>query len=308
MRPLNAFQTDLYQSDFAKIKAHALVFDKFYIATAYGLSTDIFIDMPCSGLPFLDEIDYLKDAGIVRHISEAQIYQSLDASQPDPAKKLYRSMHILPSNVRVRNLSAWIAYTYKEDVVPVIYGKLQEKLPDAVTAKIGTDLLSIVFSQMPVPGDGAAWQDIIDFKSEEGDQLWAFRRFLFDLSVKKQSEAEIRDDFEWSMNEYRKFMKLQKLKTQDSFLETYAIPTLEVLENLAKLNFSKIAKDALGVRKRRIELLEAEIKAPGRECAYVFNAQERFDGGTNPTVSPSGRDDDDGSGSRGSLAHIIHNL
>ena len=39
-----------------------------------------------------------------------------------------------------------------------------------------------------------------------------------------------------------------------------------------------IAKGALSVWKRKIELLEAEMKAPGRECAYVFNARKRFGG------------------------------
>jgi hypothetical protein len=30
------------------------------------------------------------------------------------------------------------------------------------------------------------------------------------------------------------------------------------------------------VKKRKVELLEAEMKAPSRECAYVFDARKRF--------------------------------
>ena len=33
-----------------------------------------------------------------------------------------------------------------------------------------------------------------------------------------------------------------------------------------KFNWSKIAKGALQVGKRKVELMEAEMKAPGREC------------------------------------------
>lgn len=51
---------------------------------------------------------------------------------------------------------------------------------------------------------------------------------------------------------------------------------IELVEDLAKFNWSKIAKGALSVRKRQVELMEAEMKAPGRECAYVFEAQKRF--------------------------------
>jgi hypothetical protein len=43
-----------------------------------------------------------------------------------------------------------------------------------------------------------------------------------------------------------------------------------------RLNLSKIAKGLLSARKRKVELLEAEMKAPGSECAYLFTSQERF--------------------------------
>jgi hypothetical protein len=43
-----------------------------------------------------------------------------------------------------------------------------------------------------------------------------------------------------------------------------------------KFNWSKIANGALQVQKRKIELMEAEMRAPGRECAYVFDARKRF--------------------------------
>ena len=50
----------------------------------------------------------------------------------------------------------------------------------------------------------------------------------------------------------------------------------DIIENLVKFNWSKIAKGALQVSKRKVELMEAEMKAPGRECAYVFDARKRF--------------------------------
>jgi len=56
----------------------------------------------------------------------------------------------------------------------------------------------------------------------------------------------------------------------------FVISPLEIMENLVKFNWSKIAKGALQVWKRDVELMEAELKAPGRECAYVFDARKRF--------------------------------
>ncbi len=80
------------------------------------------------------------------------------------------------------------------------------------------------------------------------------------------------------LNEYSNAMKVHHLKSSEGFLEVYALPAVEVAEDLFKFNWSKIAKGALSVSKRKIELLEAEMKAPGRECAYVFDARKRFGG------------------------------
>ena len=78
------------------------------------------------------------------------------------------------------------------------------------------------------------------------------------------------------VNEYGKAMALHKLKASKTFFEAYIIPAVEVLEDLAKLSWTKIAKLGVSVKQRKIELLEAELKAPGRECAYIFEARNRF--------------------------------
>ena len=51
---------------------------------------------------------------------------------------------------------------------------------------------------------------------------------------------------------------------------------VEIVEDIAKLNWSKLAKGVLSAKKRKIELLEAEMGAPGRECAHVVHARKRF--------------------------------
>jgi hypothetical protein len=41
----------------------------------------------------------------------------------------------------------------------------------------------------------------------------------------------------------------------------------------------------MAVKKRKVELLEAEMKAPGKECAYVFEARNSFGGSDVPQVT-----------------------
>ena len=139
-------------------------------------------------------------------------------------------------------------------------------------------VLAVAVDALPSPDANCAWDDVIAFKAEMHDKQWAFRRFMKTLATKRQTEAEIRDDLEWSLNEYTKAMALHKIKASQSFVDVFVITPLEILENLVKFNWSKIAKGALQVRKRKVELMEAEMKAPGRECAYVFDARKRFGG------------------------------
>ena len=78
------------------------------------------------------------------------------------------------------------------------------------------------------------------------------------------------------LHQYTEAIKIHKLKAGNSFVDVYVIPVLEFAEDLVKFNWSKISKNLLGVSNREVELMEAEMKAPGRECAYVFDAQKRF--------------------------------
>ncbi len=80
------------------------------------------------------------------------------------------------------------------------------------------------------------------------------------------------------VNEYREAMLIHKIKASQSFVDVFVISPLEIIEDLVKFNWSKIARGALSIRKRKVELMEAEMAAPGRECAYVFDARERFGG------------------------------
>jgi hypothetical protein len=137
--------------------------------------------------------------------------------------------------------------------------------------------LRVTINSLPLPSNDSPWEDVLNFKKDMRDnKLWDLHRFLRDLSTKRQTEAEIKDDIEWTLNEYGKAMRLHRLKFAQSAIEVYLIPALEILENLMKFKWSEIAKALLSAGKREIEMLEEESKLPGRECGYIFHAQERF--------------------------------
>jgi hypothetical protein len=54
-------------------------------------------------------------------------------------------------------------------------------------------------------------------------------------------------------------MKIHKVRSSQSFVEVFLASPLEIIEDLAKFNWSKLAKGALSVKKREVELMEAEM-------------------------------------------------
>jgi hypothetical protein len=177
----------------------------------------------------------------------------------------------------LRRYSGFLSTKLDAEFVPILHDIKDLTVWEAgITAPAVQKVFRVALSGFPIPNDICAWQDVFDFKDELCDKQWAFRRFLHNLVTKKQSEAEIRDDIEWAVNEYSKAMRLHNIKANEGVIEAYVIPALETIENFAKFNWSKIAKGALSVTKQKTLLMEAEMKAPGRECAYVFDARKRF--------------------------------
>lgn len=50
----------------------------------------------------------------------------------------------------------------------------------------------------------------------------------------------------------------------------------ETIENLIKLRFSKLPEPLFVFKKRQINLMEAELNAPGKEMAYIIKTRDTF--------------------------------
>lgn len=215
----------------------------------------------------------------VRQTKAVKIANDRLASLPDPVRQTI-ALNIaneVTADLRVRGLCVAISKRTAIDTVPICTLGFPPILPKAShAAAASTNILRVALDSLPVPDDDCPWMDILDFRSESRDQQWAFRRFLNDVATKRQTEAEIRDDIEWTVNQYRKAMEVHRMKSTQSLVEVFLISPLEVIEDLVKFKWSKIAKGSLQVHKRKVDLMEAEMRAPGRECAYVFDAREHF--------------------------------
>lgn len=277
------------------IKRHAFIFDRFHLTDldrelSWTLKDEVAASLNAD-LAFLQDrklITWLphRKATLKQTKVETEAYMQYIASlsedilnavvagSEDTAKPLHALTVI--NDLILRGLSAQLSQDNDYDTAPICQAELPDSLTQSVNSQASHTVIRVAMEAFPSPDVDCAWQDILDFKTETRDKQWGFRRFLKTLATKQQSESEIRDDIEWMIKEYSNAIALHRLKTSKTFFEAYIIPAVEVLEDFAKLNWAKLAKLGVSAKQRKIELLEAELKAPGRECAYVFEARRRF--------------------------------
>jgi hypothetical protein len=264
------------------LKETALLFDKFRIVR---FNKSIFARPEQPALEA--DLAYLEAQGIAENLSDADEWRGFhrDFSEEEKAalKAVDNSSTLYDSTFQdlvTRRLALSVSDSLDVDAVPLCQQLMPETLgngDEVHRAFTAHRILQVGLDALPVlPDSTCAWQDILEFKTDARDKAWGFRRFLQSLIRANRTEAEIRDEIDWMVNEYRKAMELHHLKASAGVVDVFVITPLEIIENLVKFNWSKIAKGMLQVQKRKVELMEAEMKAAGRECAYVFDARNRF--------------------------------
>ena len=295
MRELHGV-ADLNPNALSILKRHALLLDSFYLTDlsqelSWHLS-DEFASSINAELRFLQEHKLVmwlphRTASIkqtpempalmayVQSLSEQLLSETIAGS--DVTGTAIHTLDVL-NDMILRGLSAELNVK-GNSTAPLCQLQLPETLYATSEARPADVVLKVALEAFPAPDEQTAWQDILDFKDEAYDKQWAFRRWLYALATKSQIEAEIRDEIEWMVNEYKKAMELHHIKASQSFVDVFVISPLEIIENLVKFNWSKIAKGILSVQKRRVELLEAEMKAPGRACSMKEKSSAPIIGG-----------------------------
>jgi hypothetical protein len=241
----------------------------------YGLLFDRLHVVHFGAVPLSADLEFLESRGIVSFTPVVTLMEQ-DPRVGGFAVR-YRDGFVVENRDHVVRRKALTLIDGVADILPVYeedFPQLSNDHPNEQTRVEA--LLRFTLNALPVPGELSSWDDILAFKAEEHDKAWAFRRWLHSIATRPLTEAEIHDELEWSINEYTKAMDLHRLKASYRFLDVFVVTPLELLEDLVKIKWSRIAKGMLSARSRKVELLEAEMKAPGKECAYIVDARKRF--------------------------------
>lgn len=138
-------------------------------------------------------------------------------------------------------------------------------------------VLSILLKKFPTLTDNVELEKFFDFKNDPDTKLKLARLkdWILEISKKNYSEKEIEQKVDFLLQEYATQLEIHKLKYNLGHIETFVTASLEVLENLVKLNLSKVAKVLFDLNKQDLTLLEAEQKLPGRELAFIHKLNEK---------------------------------
>ena len=141
------------------------------------------------------------------------------------------------------------------------------------------DVHHVIINAMPQPSETTSLERILDFRrdAEAKRKLLALRRWMAGMAKVDSSPRELMDELEWLLDEYETHMRVHKMRIRKGVFQTVVTGAAEIAEDFVKIRWGKLAKLAFAVSATKIELLEAELKAPGREIAYIAHARSEFE-------------------------------
>lgn len=251
------------------------------------IKIDQVFDFALPYIPEFQQLDFLHQAGLIRFRprdadrgpggtwSEATSLLTVETPRGELSLAEGEQIDELYSRLRAASLRS----AKEENIVligsrfPELQAWTSEQLPS-----VESDVISIVLERLPEPDEQTPWQDLIDFRREEKTraQSLALRRWIRKMASGEFKQAEIIEELEYLYYEYEHYMQIQQMKINKGALETLVTVTAEIAEDLVKIKWGNLAKVPFVVKQRKIDLLEAERNAPGREIAYLATTRRRF--------------------------------
>ena len=144
-------------------------------------------------------------------------------------------------------------------------------------------LLSTIYSQLPALDWGDInIDDLIDFLKDEETQIKKQRMFSWQNDIETKIEKgdikieHIPDMIAERLDTYIEHLKLSELKFKYGVFENVLMIGANIISGLTLVGLPNAVKNMIQFKKRELELKQSEIKAPGRELAYIVRVHRRF--------------------------------
>lgn len=141
------------------------------------------------------------------------------------------------------------------------------------------EIIRVVLRKLPIPHRSVSWDEILDFRAdpETKNKYLRLKDWLNSIFTSGISIEDFEDRIDFHINDHEEHLRKAKIKFEYGAIELLLISTAEIIENLFKLKFSTVMKKIFCFGRKEMDLEEAEIKAPGREIAYISSARSKFE-------------------------------
>ncbi len=165
-------------------------------------------------------------------------------------------------------------FATKDEAFPLLFNAKA----NGVAPNHKSPVLEVILESLPVPVDNLPWEQVLEYRSDPESQrkFTALRVWMQDIVRKDYSKKEIEERILHMTNEYERHMKIHDLKTKRGTLKVVLVTSLETIENLVKFKWSKSVESLFTLFEKKYDLIEAEMKAPGKEIAYILDAQKKL--------------------------------
>ncbi len=177
-------------------------------------------------------------------------------------------------DIALSRLTTYVSWRDRQELVfPVVFpfGTV-EAIPKQL-AHTHT-VLSIVVNHLPAPPDDLPLEDLVAFKKDK-DTQYKFARFWHwtqQMVAKDKTEHELVEEIDWLMTDYSHHLEQLAKEQSSERLEVLVVTPLEVLEDLVKIKWGKLASAFFALRRKKVTAHNAELRLPGSELAYLTSA------------------------------------
>jgi hypothetical protein len=193
------------------------------------------------------------------------------------------------NDIQARRDAEYLNKKYDIQVVPLVNSDISFDISNFISTNASSlklqtfdqkeeNVAHIILNKLPFPAQDVPISKVLDFKEDSDTRrlLLGMKRWLRKTLESNISLKELNEEIEYLIMEYTHYMKLYDMKITTGTLETLVVTSAEIIENVAKLNLGKAAKSLFSIRNRHLALVEAEMKAPGREVSYIVHTNQKF--------------------------------
>jgi hypothetical protein len=178
------------------------------------------------------------------------------------------------NDIALSRLVSYVLWRDKQELAyPVVF-------PFGTLDKMPRDLagihkvLSIVLKRFPTPSPDIPLEDFVAFK-QDADTKYKFARFWdWTRKIAKGSldQRDIEEEVDWMITDYSHHLQHLTTALKNEQLEVVVSTPLDMVEDLVKIRWGKLARSLFSLRGKQLSAHSAELKLPGSELAYITEA------------------------------------